>query len=179
MTALLPGGVEHGSHLRQVVGALQEQGRFSDAGAAADEDGHARGKPAAQDSIELADARGGPVPRLGRHLLEGYGLRWGGGSFQAHPLLLHDGVPAAALGAAAQPARGLVAALPANENALLLHGSSVSARSAEKSFRCIYSMMSRSRQVTSIQMAKSPPAPRNRALSLGRVRPKVDPSSRK
>ena len=160
-----------------MVGALQEQSRFTDAGAAADEDGHARGKPAAQDSIELADARGGPVPRLGRHLFEGHGLTGGGGSLQAHPLLLHDGVPAAALGAAAHPAGGLVTAFPADKDALLLHGSAFP--SAEKSFKCMYSMMSRSRQVTSIQMAKSPPAPKNRALSLGRVRPKVDPSSRK
>ena len=93
---------------------LEEEGRLADAGIAADEEGRAAHEPAAGDAVELGDA--GPDPRcLGAFagerrqgddaaLPHGFRRR-AGPDAAARGRFLDEGVPLAAIVAAALPAR--------------------------------------------------------------------------
>ncbi len=104
---------------------LEQQGRFADAGVAADEEGRAGHEAAAGDAVELGDA-GGQARHLGRGALERFeghdmaGLRGGGAGLQpaggAGPRGFFDNrVPGAAGVAPSGPFAVNRAALLANE----------------------------------------------------------------
>jgi hypothetical protein len=124
---LLPGDVEDGAAApAQEMGHLQQQRALPDPGLPPDEDHGSRDDAAAQDAVELADAR---RDALGLHRVHGVvGPRLAQGRRQHGPAslcgrgcllaLLGEAVPLAAVRAAPQPLRALEAAGLAGEDGL-------------------------------------------------------------
>ena len=114
----LAGDVETGEPFLADRGdGLEQQRRFADARIAADEDHRAGHQTAAEDAVELADARLHPALFGGVDVTDGGGfffaaetqLAAGRGSF--FKMLLGIGVPLIAVGTFAQPLGRLVAAI--------------------------------------------------------------------
>ena len=113
----LAGDVETGEPFLADRGdGLEQQRRLADAGIAADEDHRAGHQTAAEDAVELADARLHPALFGGVDVTDGGGIFFaaeaqlaaGRGSF--FKMLLGEGVPLIAVGTFAEPLGRLVAA---------------------------------------------------------------------
>ena len=123
----LGGDVEDWTALGETVDRLQQQGRFADPGITADEDEGAGDDPAAEDAVELGDAAANAVGLARHHLFQALGAGEGGRRSRGAATrrnghrFFGETVPGAAIGALAEPFRGLKAALLAGKESFLFH----------------------------------------------------------